>query len=98
MSIGGTLLSVHSAYFLFNLFCRSVDVAWPTNPVALVNTALAGIELTQMMIDVACECNGHVVDRAEAWSVKFSAFFNQCVNVSMSLYLQIVKTDIFSLQ
>lgn len=46
---------------------KSVDVVRPTNPINFVNSALAGLELTQVMIDAACECDGHIVKRAEAW-------------------------------
>nr|CAB3264924.1 85/88 kDa calcium-independent phospholipase A2-like [Phallusia mammillata] len=70
------------------LLARSVDVIWPTNPVALVNTALAGIELTQMMVDVATETNFHVVDRARAWCETIDANYarlNPCL--SEEIYL-----------
>ncbi|XP_039273985.2 85/88 kDa calcium-independent phospholipase A2-like [Styela clava] len=46
---------------------KSVDISLPTNPIYLVSTAFAGIELTQIMIDAACECDGHIHDRVTAW-------------------------------
>lgn len=46
---------------------KSVDISRPTNPIHLVSTAFASIELTQIMIDAACECDGHIHDRVTAW-------------------------------
>ena len=53
------------------LFClrffSSVDVCRPTNPMALLNTARAGLELSQMLVEVTTETGNHVVERARAW-------------------------------
>lgn len=48
---------------------KSVDIILPSgpNPITLVSSAMAGFELTQVMIDAATETNGHIDDRAAAW-------------------------------
>lgn len=46
---------------------KSVDLSRPTNPIAFVTSSLAGLELTQVLIDAMCEADGHVEKRAEAW-------------------------------
>lgn len=47
--------------------CRSVDVVPLTNPLAIMNSAFAGIELGQMLIDMACESNNYITSRGRAW-------------------------------
>ncbi|XP_076805987.1 85/88 kDa calcium-independent phospholipase A2-like [Clavelina lepadiformis] len=56
---------------------RSVDLVRSTNPVALINSALAGIELMQLMVDAACESSNHVVERARAWCESVGAEYHR---------------------
>lgn len=56
---------------------KSVDVILPSgpNPITLVSSAMAGFELTQVMIDAATETNAHVDDRAAAWCDSIDAAY-----------------------
>lgn len=56
---------------------KSVDIILPSgpNPLTLVSSAMAGLELTQVMVDAATETNAHVDDRAEAWCGSIDAAY-----------------------
>lgn len=56
---------------------KSVDVILPSvpNPFILVNSAIAGLDLTQVMIEAATETNGHVNDRGAAWCDSIDAAY-----------------------
>lgn len=52
---------------------RSTEVSLSANPLELYNAAMAGLELSTMLVDAACECDGHVSERAKAWCESIGA-------------------------
>uniref|UniRef100_H2YF35 phospholipase A2 n=1 Tax=Ciona savignyi TaxID=51511 RepID=H2YF35_CIOSA len=71
---------------------RSLDLNWSRNPISLMNTALAGSELVQMVVDVACQTSGYVVERAKAWCETMGADYFR-LNPSMEQDIQLNETN-----
>ncbi|XP_002119484.2 85/88 kDa calcium-independent phospholipase A2-like [Ciona intestinalis] len=87
----GLVLSIGTAQ-MKTTTARSLDLNWSSSPIALMNTALAGSELAQMMVDVCCQSNDYVVERAKAWCETMDASYFR-LNPFMEDEVQLNETN-----